>query len=309
MKGWILFNETATAKPEWYEISRLVDVAKENNIEIDVFKPEQFDLIVTRDDRKSVTVDGKVLPLPDFVLPRMGAGTTYFALAVIRHLERLGVHTFNSSQSIDTVKDKLFTHQILAEHNLPVPKTMLIKYPADVDYVEKHLGFPVVVKTISGSQGSGVFLAETRSKFEDVMELINAYKKNANIILQEFIHTSKGQDLRVITIGGRAVAGMHRMSKDDNFKANYSRGGLVEPYSITPEVEWLATETSRVLNLDIAGIDLLFDGDHFKVCEANSSPGFEGLEKICDVNVAEEIYNFLRVRLGIFEQGDMVTPQ
>lgn len=274
-------------------------MAKEQNIEVDVFKPEQFDLIVTRDDRKSVRVDGEILPLPDFLLPRMGAGTTYFALAVIRHLERLGVHTFNSSQSIDTVKDKLFTHQILAEHNIPVPKTMLVKYPVDVDFVEKQLGFPVVVKTVSGSQGSGVFLAETKSKFQDVMELINAYKRNANIILQEFIQTSKGRDLRVITVGGRAVAAMCRMSKDDNFKANYSRGGVVEPYELTSEIEWLATETSRVLNLDIAGIDLLFDGDHFKVCEANSSPGFEGIESICEVNVAEEIYRFLRVRLGI----------
>lgn len=299
MKGWILYSETASIKPEWYEITRLIDVAKEQNIEVDVFKPEQFDLIVTRDDRKSVRVDGEILPLPDFLLPRMGAGTTYFALAVIRHLERLGVHTFNSSQSIDTVKDKLFTHQILAEHNIPVPKTMLVKYPVDVDFVEKQLGFPVVVKTVSGSQGSGVFLAETKSKFQDVMELINAYKRNANIILQEFIQTSKGRDLRVITVGGRAVAAMCRMSKDDNFKANYSRGGVVEPYELTSEIEWLATETSRVLNLDIAGIDLLFDGDHFKVCEANSSPGFEGIESICEVNVAEEIYRFLRVRLGI----------
>lgn len=302
MKGWILYSEAANPKPEWYEISRMVDVAKENQIDVDVLKPEQFDLIVTRDDRKSVLVDGKVLPLPDFVLPRMGAGTTYFALAVIRHLERLGVHAFNASQSIDTVKDKLFTQQILAEHNLPVPKTMLVKYPVDVDFVEKQLGFPVVVKTISGQQGSGVFLAETRSKFEDVMELINAYRRNANIILQEFIHTSKGQDLRVLTIGGRAVAAMRRVSQDDNFKANYSRGGRVEAFPLTPEIEWLATETSRVLNLDIAGIDLLFDGDHFKVCEANSSPGFEGLEKICDINVPEEIYNFLRVRLG--KHGD-----
>lgn len=300
MKGWILYNESAANRPEWYEVTRLAEVAKEQHIEIDIFKPEQFDLIVTRDDRKSVLVDGKVLPLPDFVLPRMGAGTTYFALAVIRHLERLGVHTFNDSQSIDIVKDKLFTHQILAEHNLPVPKTMLVKYPVDVDFVEKQLGFPVVVKTISGTQGSGVFLAETKSKFEDVMELINAYKQNANIILQEFIHTSKGQDLRVLTIGGRAVAAMRRMSKDDNFKANYSRGGQVEPFQLNPEIEWLATETSRVLNLDFAGIDLLFDGEHFKICEANSSPGFEGLETICNVNIAEEIYNFLRVRLGMY---------
>lgn len=123
MRGWILYDETANhLKPETYEIERFIRMAEEQQIDLEVFKPEQFELIVTQDDRKSVLVDGKILPLPDFLLPRMGAGTTYFALAVIRHLERLGVKTFNSAGSIDTVKDKLYTHQILAEHNFPVLK-------------------------------------------------------------------------------------------------------------------------------------------------------------------------------------------
>jgi gamma-F420-2:alpha-L-glutamate ligase len=301
LKGWIIYKPPQNeVKPEIYEINRLTEEAERQGIEVSVLAPDQFELIVTRDDRKSVMVDEQVVPLPDFVLPRMGAGTNYFALAVIRHLERLGVHTLNSSQSIDTVKDKLYTQQILAEHNLPVPKTMLIKYKVDVDLVERHLGFPVVVKTISGAQGSGVFLAETKSKFIDLMEMINAYRPNATMILQEFIAASRGVDLRVVTIGGRAIAAMKRTAGDDSFKANYSRGGKVEPYEITPEIEWLATETSRVLNLDFAGIDLLFDGDHFKICEANSSPGFEGIESCCDVNIPEELYNFLRVRLGRF---------
>lgn len=301
MKGWIIYKHLPQdVKPETFEIKRLVEEAVRQEIDIRVLAPEQFELIVTRDDRKSVMVDGDVLQLPDFVLPRMGAGTNYFGLALIRHLERLGVRTFNSSQSIDTVKDKLYTQQILAEHNLPVPKTMLIRSKVDVNLVEKHLGFPVVVKTISGSQGSGVFLAENKSNFIDLLEMINAYKENATMILQEFVESSRGTDLRVITIGGRAVAAMKRNSGSDSFKANYSRGGTVEPYEINPEMEWLALETSRLLNLDIAGIDLLFDGDHYKICEANSSPGFEGIESCCNVNISEEIYNFLRVRLNRF---------
>ncbi|MGA1623636.1 MAG: ATP-grasp domain-containing protein, partial [Synechocystis sp.] len=80
----------------------------------------------------------------------------------------------------------------------------------------------------------------------------------------------------------------------------FSAGGEVEAFEMTPEIEWLATQTSRILNLDLAGIDLLFDHDHFKVCEANSSPGFKGLEKVCDVNIPKEIFHYLRIRLGRF---------
>ncbi|MPN55768.1 Ribosomal protein S6--L-glutamate ligase [bioreactor metagenome] len=66
---------------------------------------------------------------------------------------------------------------------------------------------------------------------------------------------------------------------------------------MTPEIEQLAIETAFTFGLDIAGIDLLFDGDNFKVCEANSSPGFEGLEECCGINVAEIIYDFIREKV------------
>jgi gamma-F420-2:alpha-L-glutamate ligase len=54
------------------------------------------------------------------------------------------------------------------------------------------------------------------------------------------------------------------------------------------------------LGLDIAGVDLLFDGDHFKICEVNSSPGFEGLEKACPNNIASEIIEYIKIRFGLY---------
>ena len=302
MKGWILYRDKEESlRPEAFEVRRFMEVAKEMDIELQVLAPEQFDLVVTRDDRKSVLVDGQETALPDFLLPRMGASTTYFALAVIRHLERLGVQTFNTSESIEVVKDKLYSHQILAQSNLPAAKTMLAKFPVDIDRIEQHLGYPVVVKTISGSQGTGIFLSENRRSLEDLMELVSATRSNVNIILQEFIESSRGRDLRVITVGGRAVACMQRIAQDGSFKANVSRGGRAEPFDITPEIEWLSTEVSRLLGLDIAGIDLLFDGDHYRICEANSSPGFQGIESCLPVSVPHEVFSFVAVWLGQLE--------
>jgi gamma-F420-2:alpha-L-glutamate ligase len=301
MKGWVIYRDDATQlRPEAYEIHRLVEEAKKEGIELEVFKPEQFDLIVTREDERSILVNSEKRELPDFVIPRMGSGTTYFTLAILRHMERLGIHVVNGPESIEIVKDKLYSHQILAENNLPVPKTMLVKFPVNIDLVEKNLGFPVVVKTLSGSQGSGVFLAENKGTFDDLMQLIEATNKTANIILQEFIAASKGIDLRVFTLGGRAIACFKRTNKSGGFKANFSAGGDVEQFEITPEIEWLATQTSNILNLDMAGIDLLFDNDHFKICEANSSPGFEGLESSCGLNIPQDIFHYLRIRLGMF---------
>lgn len=301
MKGWILYKDNSGfIKNKSYAVNRLIESAKQQDVELQLISPNRLDLTVTREDRKSILLDGNPVSLPDFIIPRMGAFTTYFDLAVIRHLERLGVKSFNSSESIEIVKDKLFSHQILAERNLPIPKTMLVKFPVDVDLVEKRLGFPVVVKTLYGSQGSGVFLCESKKQLVDLIQLVEVTKGSANIILQEFIKSSRGRDLRVFTIGGRAIACVERTAPEGEFKANYSAGGSVAPYEITPEIEWLAVETSRIFNLDIAGIDLLFDGEHYRVCEANSAPGFEAIEKCLDINVPKEMFHFIRLRLGLF---------
>ena len=305
MRGWVLFRGSANVLKKdtySYECDRLKEEAAHSGIDLEIYAPEQFDLTVTREDKQSILLDGKPVDLPDFVIPRLGASTTYFSLAVVRHLERLGVYSVNSSQSIETVRDKLFAHQILAEAGLPVPKTMLVKFPVDVDRVEKLIGFPVVVKTLSGSHGSGVFLSENRQSFKDLMQLIEVSNSSMNIILQEYIEPSKGRDLRVLTIGGRVAACMERTAaSEDEFKTNFSAGGEVKRFDVNPEIEWLATQTSQKLDLDFGGIDLLFGKDHFYICEGNSSPGFKGIESVCDINISQELFHFVRVRLGLFK--------
>jgi gamma-F420-2:alpha-L-glutamate ligase len=73
---------------------------------------------------------------------------------------------------------------------------------------------------------------------------------------------------------------------------------------MAPDIEWLATETARLLDLEIAGVDLLFGDDHYRVCEANSAPGFASIEDCTDVDLASLILDHMRMRLGLFEQGD-----
>ncbi|MGL6132900.1 MAG: hypothetical protein ACRC1L_01725, partial [Prochlorococcaceae cyanobacterium] len=49
--------------------------------------------------------------------------------------------------------------------------------------------------------------------------------------------------------------------------------------------------------LEIAGIDLLFDGEGYRVCEANSAPGFSGFEAATGANVARQILQHCHWRI------------
>ena len=295
MNGWILHKKELG---EVYETDTLVEEFEKQGIKVRVVNPQDVDIFVDRDDRKSILVGGVSRALPDFVIPRTGSGTTYFIKAIIRHLERLGVILINGSSSIDAVKDKLYTQQVLGESNLPVPKTLLVKHPIDVNLVEKNIKYPMIIKTLSGSYGAGVFLVENRKQLKQLLKMAEITKPSYNIIIQEFIEDSFGKDLRVLVVNGKVVGCMMRQSIDDDFRANITRGGEGIPYQITEEIEWLGGESARLLDLDIAGVDLLFDNGGYRICEVNSSPGFEGMDKYCKTNIAEEMVNFVKYKIG-----------
>ncbi len=295
MNGWILYKNDIS---ESYETQKLVEEFEKQGIKVRVVHPDDVDIFVDRDDRKSILVAGSTRQLPDFVMPRTGSGTTYFIKAIIRHLERLGVVLINGSDAIDNVKDKLYTQQILGESKLPVPKTLLVKHPINLEWVETNINFPVIIKTLSGSFGAGVFLAETKKQLEQLVKMAEITKPSYNIIVQEFIKDSWGKDLRVFILNGKVVGCMMRQATDGDFRANITRGGEGIPYQITEDIEWLGGESARLLNLDIAGVDLLFDEGNYRICEVNSSPGFEGMDKFTKTNIAEDIVNFVKLKVG-----------
>ncbi len=294
MKGWIFTTQSSPS----YETKRLVECFDKEGIECFYVHPNNVDIFIDKDDRKSVLVENEYTSIPDFVIPRVGSATTYYQKAVFRHLERMGVLFINGSDAIDNVKDKLYTMQILSQNNIPHPKTMLVKSPVDSDYVQKNIGFPIVVKSLSGTHGKGVYLAENKRNFQQLVEMMEQFNDRFNIILQEFVKDSHGKDLRIIVVGGKVIGAMKRESTDGDFRANVTRGGGAKPVELDEQMEYLALESTKLLGLDIGGVDLLYDNDGYKICEVNSSPGFRGMEEYTEIRVAEQIVTYVKNKLN-----------
>ena len=284
---------------EMYERERFIEEADKYGIDFSLVFADEIDLIVSRDDRKSIRFRNDIVALPDSILARTGSGTGYFNLSVLRQFERLNVPTLPNSASIEASKDKMYANQILAQAGLPIPKTMLTRFPCKAELVEKVVGFPCVLKVVTGSHGKGVYLCENAKQFEDLSELVSSLDFKNSMIVQEYVQYSEGRDLRVIVIGGRVVGAMLRQSTDGSFKANISRGGEGTPYAVDDQMELLAIQTAKVLDLDIAGVDLLFHSDGYRICEANSSPGFKGFEKALGINIPQKVFDYAKLRSNI----------
>jgi RimK family alpha-L-glutamate ligase len=291
---WILHN---SANNKDYETQRLLTEFNDRNISASVFQPKNFDIITSRKSPKSIRYEGEKIKLPDAVLVRTGAATNYFTLVLLRQLEGFEIPIINSCQSIINTKDKMLSSQLLAKSNLPTPRTMLVSFPVNVTIVEQEIGFPCVVKLVTGSQGKGVYLCKDREFFVDLMELIDNLKTKKSLIIQEFINSGELFDLRVWVIGGTVRLAMKRTPPKGDFKSNISHGGQGQPFDLTDEIIDVSQRTAECFGLDITGIDLLYDGKKYLVCEANSSPGFEGIDRFCNVDMATNIVDYIGTKI------------
>jgi len=280
-----------------YETTKLLESFESKGISAIIGHPDDFDIIVDRNIQKGLKYKGQDMGMPSLALIRLGAGILPFQLAVVRHLEQAGVPCVNGSVAIETVKDKLRTSQILSRAGIAIPNTMMVRMPIDINLVKDNIGFPCVVKVVTGSYGEGVYLCEKQRDYKKLMEFIDNLGNKKTMIVQEYLGERVGEDLRVLVVGGKVIGAMKRTAPEGDFRANITNGGTGESYPITDEIEYLARETARALNLDIAGIDLLFDSRGFRVCEANSNPGFNGFEKYCGVNVADIVTEYVRFKI------------
>ena len=103
---------------------------------------------------------------------------------------------------------------------------------------------------------------------------------------------SRGRDIRALVVGDRVVAAMRRTARVGDFRSNLHRGGSGQALRLPRIYERAALESVRIMGLHVAGVDMLESRSGPKVIEINSSPGFEGLEKVTGVDVARAMVEY-----------------
>jgi len=239
---------------------------------------------------------GNILNQFDAIIPRIKPAVTFYGCALLRQFKHLGVYCLNSADAITQSRDKLFASQLFSENDIHIPTTGFAKSPMDTkDLIRMVNGAPLIIKLLESTQGKGVVLAETNKAAESV---INAFKSvKTNILVQEFIKEANGQDIRCFVINGKVIASMQRQAEKGEFRANIHQGGKASLIKITSEERRLALKAAKILNLAVAGVDIIRSNKGPLLLEVNSSPGLEGIEKATGVDIANGMIQAIERKL------------
>ena len=276
-----------------YSTNRFVKAGQKAGHTIKVYNHMFCDLLI-QNSEFSVSYNDEVLPIPDYIIPRIGANVTKQGEKVIRHFEKMGVPTLTSADGLLNSRNKFRCMQILAEKELNMPTTF---FSNDLEHAEslieknKAFGYPFILKITEGTQGVGVYLIKSENQSKRFFDYYAQSK--TKVILQEFIAESKGRDIRLFTVGDKVVAAMERIAPPNEFRSNIHRGARGHNVSLGPSETRMAIEALKALNLKIGGVDIIRSKNGPLILEVNSSPGLEGIESTTKIDIAGAVFQFI----------------
>lgn len=279
--------------PGNYSTKRLKEEFKLRGHEVDIIKYKDCFASI-ESSNPEVRYHDEILTGYDAIIPRIASSMTKYGTAIVRQFEMQGVFTIASSIAITRSRDKLRSLQLLARAGVGIPKTVFTRNGADIDGLIDELGeMPVVIKLARGTHGNGVVLAETKKAAKSVMQAFHVMDDDGtNILMQEFIKESAGEDIRVFIVNGKVVASMKRKGLDDDFRSNLHQGGEGTTVKLTDVERKTAQRAAKAMGLPVCGVDIMRSDHGPLVLEVNSSPGF-GIEKVTGRNVAVKIVEYV----------------
>ncbi len=245
---------------------------------------------------------GRMLPLAAIVRGIAGGSLEQVTkrLGILHALRALGVPVYNDARAIERSVDKSMTSFLLRHAGVDTPPAWAVEsipHARRILMREASAGQCLVLKPMFGSQGKGLLRV---GMVEGVsVPLPDLAPLGGLAYMQRYIGQARspGIDLRVLVVGGRAIAAMKRESR--HWIRNVAQGARCLPCVLDPDIASLAESAARALDMDYAGIDLLPDPGArcgLQVIEVNGVAAWRGLQRVTPVDIAQSIVDDLLQR-------------
>lgn len=274
-----------------YSTKRLVEEATAKGWEVKVIDYLKCTIEIMKGELL-VNYEGKLLPIPDAIIPRIGASKTFYGAAMVRHFEMQDVFSTTGNLALTRSRDKLRSLQVLSKNDVDLPRTVFASNKSNAkDVIALSGGAPLVLKILEGTQGVGVVLVDSKKAAKSVLDAF--YGMDVNLLVQEYIEEANGTDIRAFIVDNEVVGAMKRQGAEGDFRSNLHQGGSAVAYKLSRKEKATAIAAARAMGLGVCGVDMIPSKRGPLVMEVNSSPGLEGIEKSTNINIAQKIMDYI----------------
>jgi [lysine-biosynthesis-protein LysW]--L-2-aminoadipate ligase len=227
----------------------------------------------------------------DVVLERSLSQTR--GLAALRVLESWDVLTVNRYSVTAVCASKLDTSALLDAAGLPTPATAVAFSPEAALRAAEDLGYPVVLKPITGSWGRLLARINDRDAAEALFEhkALLGGAEHSIFYLQRHID-KPGRDIRAFVVGESVVCAIYRES--EHWVTNTARGARTRNCPVDGALRDLVLRAAAAVGGGVLAVDLLEDGDRLLVSEVNATMEFRNSIDVTGVDIPRHVADHVR---------------
>ena len=277
----------------------ITHIRAEEKLLINAFEQHgiQPDILLDRDLNFEIT-GGAEQPAPsgipwnayDVIVER--AVSTSRGLYALALLNSWGITTVNRYNTAVICADKLRTAITLAQAGISQPVTRVAFDPDTALTALSDLGYPAVLKPVTGSWGRLLARVSSPEAAEAIIEhrqTLGDYQHHV-YYTQEYIN-KPGRDIRAFVVGDRTICAIYRASP--HWITNTARGGQASNCPVTQELDDLCTRAAQAVGGGILAIDLLEGEDgRLLVNEINHTMEFRNSSAPTGVDIASEVVSY-----------------
>ena len=204
-------------------------------------------------------------------MTRGGALQDEGGLSLISAFQNSQAFMINTRAAMLTCDNKLTSALLFEKFGIPTPRTAYVSNEKNLKTALDKIGgkFPVILKTLTGTQGVGVIKVES---YEGLMATVQAmWKLKAEMLIQEYMKTDF--DVRTFVVDNKIFASTKRTHSSYDFRSNTHRGAEAEPYKLSEEEIELVLKTARLSRAYMCGVDHIVNNKKPYILEINGSPG------------------------------------
>ena len=232
------------------------------------------------------------VPWADYALILERAVSTSRGLYTLAILNAWGIPTVNSSQTAHTCADKLLTTLALARAGVPQPPARAAFDSESALAAIAELGYPAVLKPVTGSWGRLLARVNDRDAAEAVLEhreTLGGYT-HQTIYAQAYVE-KPGRDIRAFVVGDGTICAIYRTSP--HWITNTARGGQATNCPVTPELDALCQRAAAAVGGGVLALDVFEGPDgQLLINEINHTMEFRNSSAPTGVDIAGEVVHY-----------------
>lgn len=261
-------------------------IRKDEKMIIEAFAHSSGAHLELIDDRQQVFEPGRDPFRLDALLAR---GVSHSRnLNAVRMFEAAGVPCVNTSAVIGVCGDKLQTSLALTRAEIPQPEWRVAFTPEKALEAIEELGYPVVLKPVTGSWGRLISKVNDRDAAEALLEHKSTlgHYEHSIFYIQRYVEKG-GRDIRSFVVGGSCIAAIYRSSS--HWKTNTALGAVASNCYVSNELAEISLRAAAAVGGGIVAIDLFETADGLLINEVNDTMEFKNSVYVTGVDIPGHI--------------------